>query len=124
MSEIKTHKDLDAWKEAMSLAKRIYELTMDFPKEETYGLVSQIRRAAVSIPSNLAEGAARNSNKEFIQYLYVSLGSLAELETQLLLSKDLGYPQNEEIKESVERVRKLLLGLIKYLKGRTVRTIV
>jgi four helix bundle protein len=120
MSEIKTHKDLDVWKEAMALAKGIYELTRDFPKEETYGLVSQIRRAAVSIPSNLAEGAARNSNKEFIQYLYVSLGSLAELETQLLLSRDLGYAQNEEINERVERVRKLLLGLIKYLKGKAV----
>jgi four helix bundle protein len=104
----------------MALAKGIYELTRDFPKEETYGLVSQIRRAVVSIPSNLAEGAARNSNKEFIQYLYVSLGSLAELETQLLLSRDLGYPQNEQIKESIERVRKLLLGLIKYLKGKAV----
>jgi four helix bundle protein len=121
MREIKTHKDLDAWKEAMALAKGIYELTKDFPKEETYGLVSQIRRAAVSIPSNLAEGAARNSDKEFVQYLCVSLGSLAELETQLLLSRDFGYPQSEDINERVERVRKLLLGLIKYLRGKTVR---
>jgi four helix bundle protein len=120
MGEIRTHKDLEVWKQAMALAKGIYELTRDFPKEETYGLVSQIRRAAVSIPSNLAEGAARNSDKEFIRYLYVSLGSLAELETQLLLSKDLGYAQNEEINERVERVRKLLLGLIKYLKGKAV----
>jgi len=120
MGEIRRHKNLEVWKQAMALAKGIYELTRDFPKEETYGLVSQIRRAAVSIPSNLAEGAARNSNKEFIQYLYVSLGSLAELETQLLLSRDLGYAQNEEIKERVERVRKLLLGLINYLKGKAV----
>jgi len=67
-----------------------------------------------------AEGAARNSSKEFIQYLHVSLGSLAELETQLLLSRDLGYGQSEETNERVERVRKLLLGLIKYLKGRAV----
>jgi len=104
MGEIRTHKDLKVWKEAMALAKGIYELTRNFPKEETYGLVSQIRRAAVSIPSNLAEGAARNSNKEFIQYLYVSLGSLAELETQLLLSRDLGYAQSEGIDERVERV--------------------
>jgi four helix bundle protein len=118
MSEIKTHKDLKLWKEAMALAKGIYELTRDFPKEETYGLVSQIRRAAVSIPSNLAEGAARNSNKEFIQYLYVSLGSLAELETQLLLSRDLGYAQSEEINGRVERVRRLLLGLIRHLKSK------
>ena len=121
MGEIKTHKDLDAWKEAMALAKGIYELTRDFPKEETYGLVSQMRRAAVSIPSNLAEGAARNSRKEFTQYLHVSLGSLAELETQLLLCRDLGYSQNAQIDGSVERVRKLLLGLIRYLGGRGVR---
>jgi len=66
MSEIKTHKDLEAWKEATASAKGIYELTRDCPKEEAYGLVSQMRRAAVSIPGNLAEGAARNSNKEFI----------------------------------------------------------
>ena len=91
MSELKTHKDLDVWKKAMSLVKEVYEITACFPREEAYGLVSQIKRAAVSIPSNIAEGAARNSNKEFIQFLYVSLGSLAELETQLLLSKELGF---------------------------------
>lgn len=118
MSGIKTHKDLDVWKEAMSLAKEVYDLAENFPKEETYGLVSQIRRAAVSIPSNIAEGAARNSTKEFIQSLYVSLGSLAELETQLLLSRELGFPKNEEIDGSIERVRKMLLGLIKHLRGR------
>jgi len=116
MSEIKTHKDLNVWKEALTLAKEIYSLTANFPKEETYGLVSQIRRAAISIPSNIAEGAARNSSKEFIQFLYVSLGSLAELETQLLLSRDLGFLENEEIDGSIERIRKMLLGLIKHLK--------
>ena len=98
--------------------KKIYRLTADFPKEETYGLVSQIRRAAVSIPSNIAEGAARNLNKEFIQFLYVSLGSLAELETQLLLSKELGFLKNEQIDGSIERIRRMLLGLIKYLKDK------
>lgn len=116
MSEIKTHKDFDVWKGAMTLAKEIYKLTTNFPREETYGLVSQIRRAAVSIPSNIAEGAARNSNKEFVQSLYVSLGSLAELETQLLLSSELGFLKNEELNGSIERIRKMLLGLIKYLK--------
>jgi len=105
----------------MSLAKGIYKLTADFPKEETYGLVSQIRRAAVSIPSNIAEGAARNSNKEFIQFLYVSLGSLAELETQLLLSKELGFLKTEEMNGSIERIRRMLLGLIKHLKGKQTR---
>ena len=117
-NRMKTHKDLDVWKEAMTLVKGIYKLTADFPKEETYGLVSQIRRAAVSIPSNIAEGAARNSNKEFIQFLYISLGSLAELETQLLLSKELGFLKNEEINGSIVRIRKMLLGLIKHLKGK------
>ena len=105
----------------MSLAKGIYKLTADFPKEETYGLVSQIRRAAVSIPSNIAEGAARNSNKEFIQFLYVSLGSLAELETQLLLSKELRFLKTEEMNGSIERIRRMLLGLIKHLKGKQTR---
>ena len=118
MGEVRTHKDLEVWKEAMALARGTYELTGAFPKEELYGLVSQMRRAAVSIPSNVAEGAARSSNREFIQYLYVSLGSLAELETQLLLSGDLGYPQSEEIREHIERVRKLTLGLIRHLKAR------
>ena len=120
MSGIKTHKDLDVWKEAMSLVKEIYSLTTNFPKEETYGLASQMRRAAVSIPSNIAEGAARNSGKEFIQFLYVSLGSLAELETQLLLSRELGFLKNEGINGSIERIRKMLLGLIKHLRGKSV----
>lgn len=118
MSGIKTHKDLDVWKEAMALVKVMYELTADFPKQEAYGLVSQIRRSAVSIPSNIAEGAARNSIKEFIQSLYVSLGSLAELETQLLLASELGFVESDEVSESIERIRKMLLGLIKHLRSR------
>lgn len=120
MSGIKAHKDLDVWKEAMTLAKEIYRLTANFPKEETYGLVSQIRRAAVSIPSNIAEGAARNSSKEFIQSLYVSLGSLAELETQLLLSRELGFVKSDEVGGSIEPIRRMLLGLIKHLRGKPV----
>jgi four helix bundle protein len=88
-----THKDLDVWKAAMELAKLVYLITSKFPKEELYGLTQQIRRSAVSIPSNIAEGAARNSRKEFIQFLHISLGSLAELETQLLLSEKLGFLQ-------------------------------
>ena len=113
MSKIKTHKDLAVWKEAVTLAKEVYRLTANFPKEETYGLVSQIRRAAVSIPSNIAEGAARNSNKEFIQSFYVSSGSLAESETQLLLSRELGFLKNEEINGNIEQIRKMLSGLSK-----------
>jgi four helix bundle protein len=117
VNKIKTHKDLDVWKESMTLAKEVYRLTENFPKKEAFGLASQMRRAAVSIPSNIAEGAARNSNKEFIQFLYVSRGSLSELETQLLLSIELGFVKNDEMNGSLERIRRMLLGLIKYLKG-------
>lgn len=83
---IKTHKDLDVWNKAMAFAEKIYHLTKNFPKEEQFGLTSQIRRSAISIASNIAEGAARNSEKEFIQFLYVAMGSLSEIETQLLLA--------------------------------------
>lgn len=93
---VKTHKDLDVWKEAVMLVKKIYELTSVFPKEEIYGLTSQIRRAVVSIPSNIAEGAARNSTKEFIQFLYIALGSCAELDTQLIIAKELGYINEDQ----------------------------
>ncbi|PIU57679.1 MAG: four helix bundle protein [Chloroflexi bacterium CG07_land_8_20_14_0_80_51_10] len=121
MNKLKTHKDLDVWKESMTLAKEVYRLTKSFPKEETFGLASQMRRAAVSIPSNIAEGAARNSDKEFIQFLHVSLGSLAELETQLLLSRELGFLKDEDTNGSLEQIRRMLLGLIKYLRGRAVK---
>lgn len=80
---MKTHRDLDVWKKSVSLVTSIYEITKSFPKEEIYGLTNQIRRAAVSVPSNIAEGSARQGNKEFIQFLYIALGSLTELETQL-----------------------------------------
>ena len=120
MSKMRTHKDLNVWKEAMGLVKEIYSLTTDFPREEIYGLVSQIRRAAVSIPSNIAEGAARGSHKDFIRFLYIALGSLAELETQLLLSAELGYMNNNEISGCIDDIRKMLLGLIKSLRNRNI----
>jgi four helix bundle protein len=118
---MQTHKDLDVWKESMALAKQIYLLTAKFPKEETYGLISQIRRSAVSIPSNIAEGAARNSTKEFIQFLYVSLGSLAELETQLLLSKEIGiveYSKFEDWPNKVFEKKSFLKGYCRLLVTR------
>ena len=116
---MRTHKDLDAWKLSVELVVLIYQLTNTFPKEEVFGLTNQIRRAAVSIPSNIAEGAARNSNKEFIQFLYISLGSQQELDTQFLIAKKLEYlteDQYNEINIKIETVGKLLNGLIKYLK--------
>ena len=116
MSKVKTHKDLDVWKEAMTLARKVYSLTKGFPKEENFGLASQMRRAAVSIPSNIAEGAARDSRKEFIRFLYLALGSAAEIETQMLLSRGLNFTDNIEVEKAIERVGRMLNALIKALK--------
>ncbi len=118
---MKTHKDLDAWKFSVDLVTLIYELTRDFPKDEIFGLTNQIRRASISIPSNIAEGAARNSTKEFIHFLYISLGSQQEIDTQLLIAKNLEYISKEKYAEivlKIETVGKLLNGLIKYLKSK------
>jgi four helix bundle protein len=91
MSALSTHRDLAAWREAMRLVKVVYRDTASFPREELFGLTAQIRRCAISIPSNIAEGAARNSSGELLQFLGITCGSLAELETQLELSVELGY---------------------------------
>ncbi len=114
-----SHKDLEAWKRAMALAKDVYELTASFPKSEVYGLVSQMRRSVVSIISNIAEGAARNTDREFIQFLYVALGAIAELDTQYILSKELLFTDGSaKIEGAMEDVRKMTTGLIKYLKNK------
>lgn len=115
----KTHKNLDVWNGAMDLAVEVYSITGRFPKEEMFGLASQSRRAAVSIPSNIAEGAARNSRKEYIQFLYVALGSVAELETQLLLARRLKFIVDTNVLGQVERVRQLFLGPLRFLKRKT-----
>ena len=111
------HKNLTVWSKSIELAEEIYKITKEFPKEELYGIVSQIRRAAVSIAANIAEGADRNSNKEYIQFLYIALGSLSELETELIISNRVGYLKNELIFKKLIEIKKLLLGLIKYRKG-------
>lgn len=106
------HYKLEAWKSAMTLVSDIYRITQNFPKDELYGLTSQMRRAAVSVPSNIAEGAARTGQKEFAQFLSVAKGSLSELETQLLISADLGYlNRKHEIFQLTDRVSSLLSGL-------------
>ncbi len=116
---MKSHKDLDAWKQGIELVETIYKTTEQFPSEEKYGLSNQLRRAAVSVPSNVAEGAARYSKKEFTQFLYVALGSVSEVETQIIIAKKLHYVADvEELERQIERVRKLLLGLVYYLKRR------
>lgn len=85
---MKSHHELKVWRTAIKLAKSVYELTREFPKEELYGLTSQMRRAATSIASNIAEGAARNGTKEFIQFLYIAVGSANELDTHVEISKE------------------------------------
>lgn len=112
------HKELDVWKKSIHFVTRIYRVTEPFPKTEIFGLVNQLRRAAVSIPSNIAEGAARGSDKEFIHFLYIALGSLSETETQILISKQLDFLQDESIMEELIIIRKMLLGLINYLKNK------
>ena len=116
---MKTHKDLDVWKESLELVTQLYELTKRFPKDEIYGLTSQIRRSAVSIPANIAEGAARNSKKEFIQFLHIGLGSLAELETELIIAKNLNYlnDNDDNIFIKLDIIGKMLTGLIKSLQS-------
>lgn len=117
MSEkVKTHKDLIVWQKAMDLVEEVYKLTDKMPQSELYGLTSQIRRSAVSIPSNIAEGAARNHDKELLQFLYVALGSAAELETQLLLAERLGFVRIVPF-DGLSEIKKLLLGLIRSKKG-------
>ena len=111
--------DLEVWKYSRGLVKLVYILTKSFPKEETYGLTNQIRRSVVSVPSNIAEGIGRQSNKETIHFLYIAKGSLQEVETQLYLSFDLEYINEEELKNILEKVistKKLLNGFINYYK--------
>ena len=111
-----SHKDLDAWKKSMDFVEEIYKLTKCFPDDEKFGLTSQIRRSVVSIPSNIAEGAARKNDKEFIQFLYIALGSLSELETQCLIAARLDYIKEDgELLDKVNELKRLLLGLKNYL---------
>jgi four helix bundle protein len=115
---MKTHKNLQVWQKSIAFVTAIYELTRSFPKEEIYCIVSQLRRAAISIPSNIAEGSARKNTKEFMQFLYVSLGSAAELETQLIISMNLGYINENNanaFQNELEEIIKMLTGLIRSL---------
>lgn len=117
MSKIKNHKDLDIGILSMDLVTKVYVLTSDYPSTEKFGLISQMRRAAVSIPSNIAEGFARQTTKELIQFLYISKGSLSELETQLLISKNLNFVKDiESFEDIIIRIRKMISKLISKLK--------
>ena len=116
--KIKTYRDLDIWKAGIRLVKNIYKLTGRLPKHELYGLVSQMRRSAISIPSNVAEGFRRYHNKEYKQFLYMSLGSCAELETQVTITKELGYIQEKKevmLLEDLDHICRMISNLIKKL---------
>jgi four helix bundle protein len=116
---MRPHYKLEAWKNSMDLVDDIYELTGDFPGQEKFGLVSQMRRSAVSVPSNIAEGAARNSDAEFAHHLNIAKGSLSELETQVIISKRQDYVANiSEIIDLIEKVASQLSGLYSHVKNR------
>jgi len=116
----KPHKKLDAWKAALDLVLALYRTTDRFPEQERFSLTSQIRRAALSVPSNIAEGAARQTKKEFINFLHMAQGSLSELDTQLEVAKELGYLDKDRwatFDDQIERIDKLISGLIRHLKN-------
>ena len=113
-----THKELDVWKEAIDMVTNIYRLTVEYPDSEKFGLVSQMRRASVSVPSNIAEGAARGTNKEYVHFLNISLGSLSELETQIIISHNLEFINSIDILKDLEQVRAKLYKLRNYLKSK------
>lgn len=118
-TKAQNYKDLVVWQKGIALAKAIYQLTSKFPSEEKFGLVAQMRRAAVSIPSNIAEGQARHTTGEFIQFISHAEGSTAELETQLILSVELGFIAKEQTADEfvlVDDIRRMLNGLRRKLR--------
>ena len=120
-----THKDLRVWQQSIEMVTSIYLMTKTFPKEELFGLVSQLRRAAISVPSNIAEGYARGTEREKLHFLRMSSGSMSEVETQLLLSLNLGYVGQEmfdELSEKVTTVWKQLNALISSIKKKMAPT--
>ena len=121
---MRPHQKLEAWNKALELVTDIYKRTERFPKEERYGLTSQIRRAAVSIPANIAEGAGRHSSKEFAHFLSNAQGSASELETELIISNRLGYLDETSFSQLIvqlERIGRLITGLSKHVGGKIVR---
>ena len=115
-----SYRDLLVWQKSIALAKTIYKLTAEFPSEEKFGMISQMRRAAVSVPSNIAEGQARNTTGEFVLFISHAEGSLAELDTQLILSVELGFLSAERAKPcgtAIEELRRMLNGLRRAVSG-------
>ena len=120
MSEVRTYRDLVVWQKGMDIVTKIYDLTRDFPASEIYGLTSQIRRCAVSVPSNMAEGYGRRSTQEYIRFLQIASGSLFELQTQLQISINLNYISNQKFAEMdnlISEIDRMLSSLINAIKN-------
>lgn len=116
---VRSYRDLDVWKKSIELVKDVYILVKSLPKEEIYALSDQMRRSAVSIPSNIAEGSGRNGTKEYLQFLYIALGSLCELETQIIISKEIGYINNiEKLENDMTIIKKMINSMITSLKAK------
>ena len=116
---LKNYKELIVWQKSYQLCLKIYKVTAGFPNDERFGLVSQIRRAVVSIPSNIAEGYGRKTTPDYIRSLFIAYGSICELDTQILLSGDLGYIEPavlEELKKEIQEVERMLKALIRALE--------
>ena len=119
MAYDRPHKNLDAWMQSMNLVRNIYKITKSFPEIEKFGLTGQMRRATISIPSNIAEGAARKGSKEFVHFLNIAQGSISELDTQIELAKILNYMDKEaasDLTNSLDSISKMLFGLSRSLK--------
>jgi len=119
---MKSHKDLNVWKNSIDLVLEVYAITKLFPNAEMFGLTMQMRRASVSVPSNISEGAARNQKKEFIRFLRISGGSLAELETQILIARHLNYINESDwqiLSKKILVIGAQISGLIKHLEQAT-----
>lgn len=115
---VRAHHRLETWREAIALVEEIYRVTETFPSGEKFGLTAQLRRAAVSVPSNIAEGAARDTTKEFLRFLIIARSSLSELETELEIARLLGYiPSNASVIVRLQRVSRLLDGLVRHLRN-------
>jgi four helix bundle protein len=118
---IKSHRDLNVWQLGMDIAQQVYQVTQNYPREEIYGLTSQLRRAAASVPANVAEGNARTSTREYLHHLSIAVGSLAEVETFLELAVRLGYHSNKKFNELFDLIgeeRRMLRGLQRSLRAR------
>ena len=121
---MRDHRELDVWKKSMELVTDVYALTMAFPKEELYGLTSQIRRAAVSIPANISEGAARQTEKEFVQFLFIALGSASEVETELMIAERLNYFVGaQSVLEKLAAIKQMLNGLIRHYRNKGTKSV-